>query len=161
MGPLILSLTITVIVIVSIPLIKRKIALDGWNFLLKPALVIFVVALIYLVLTGRLHVLFALLGLLPALIRRVLPWAIKAWPYAKAAHTHYRKQKTPPPTRGTKITGEAEALAILGLKPGATTKEIEQAYKRLMSKLHPDKGGNDYLAQQLNQARDYLLNRKA
>src|SRR5690606_21281117 len=51
----------------------------------------------------------------------------------------------------------AEALAVLGLREGATEAEIRAAYKRLMQKVHPDAGGSDWLARNLNAARDTLL----
>ena len=54
---------------------------------------------------------------------------------------------------------EHDALQLLGLKPGASREEIIRAHKRLMQKLHPDRGGNDYLASQINAARDLLLKR--
>lgn len=51
----------------------------------------------------------------------------------------------------------AEALEILGLSSTPTKSDIIAAHRRLISKLHPDKGGSDYLAARVNQARDLLL----
>jgi hypothetical protein len=50
-----------------------------------------------------------------------------------------------------------EALEILGFKSTPTKKEVIDAHRRLISKLHPDKGGSDYLAARVNQAREVLL----
>ena len=53
--------------------------------------------------------------------------------------------------------GRADALAVLGLQDGATKEEIIAAHRKLIQKLHPDRGGNDYLAAQVNLAKDLLL----
>jgi len=50
-----------------------------------------------------------------------------------------------------------EAFAVLGLKPGATADEVRAAHRRLLKDYHPDKGGTDYLAAKINQAKDVLL----
>ncbi len=63
---------------------------------------------------------------------------------------------TPPADSGSDMSN-AEALAILGLEEGADEQAIVQAHRKLMQKLHPDRGGNDYLAAKLNQAKDTLL----
>jgi len=51
----------------------------------------------------------------------------------------------------------ADALAILGLKDGASREEIRDAHRRLMRAAHPDSGGSDWLASRINEARDVLL----
>jgi len=53
--------------------------------------------------------------------------------------------------------GDQEARSILGVGPEASSAEIQAAYARLMRLAHPDKGGTDGLAAQLNAARDRLL----
>lgn len=50
-----------------------------------------------------------------------------------------------------------QALAVLGLAEGASREEIKAAYQRIISGLHPDHGGSDYLAAQVNEAKAVLL----
>ena len=67
-------------------------------------------------------------------------------------HTHGEQ-----PTTDNSSMTRSEALAVLGVADNASEEDIIQAHRSLMQKLHPDRGGNDYLAAKLNQAKDVLI----
>ena len=49
------------------------------------------------------------------------------------------------------------AADILGVDVNANKEEVVAAHRRLMDKLHPDKGGSSYLAAELNEAKRVLM----
>ena len=51
----------------------------------------------------------------------------------------------------------AEACAILGIPEDASREQIIEAHRRLMQRLHPDRGGSDALASRVNAAKKVLL----
>jgi DnaJ family protein C protein 19 len=119
--------------------------------------------LVVLVITGRMHWLYALGGSIAALAPRVLRW-LKYLPIITRFHQQYRQQRGP----GSKSDGtsqkpgnekmsKAQAYEVLGLKPDASRDEILQAHRRMIQRVHPDRGGSDYLASKINQAKDTLL----
>jgi len=72
---------------------------------------------------------------------------------------HWRQQKEQP-SDDNFDSGEMtkqQAYSILGLEPGASAENIRTTHKRLIQRLHPDRGGSAYLAAKINQAKDSLL----
>lgn len=116
-----------------------------------------VVAVLLLVATGRLPWLAGLLAALVPLARVALRLALP-WLASRAA------RRQPPPGGGsqrpppaTSAMSRDEALSALGLAAGASRDEIVAAHRRLMQRVHPDRGGSDYLAARINLAKETLL----
>jgi hypothetical protein len=68
----------------------------------------------------------------------------------------FDKEPAPLPAADAGMT-IAKAREILSVSSTATRTEIEESYKNLMKRNHPDTGGSQFFARQLNQARDLLL----
>lgn len=112
-----------------------------------------------LAITGHLNIITALIASLVALLPRAFQ-LLKYLPFLSRIYQQSRPQgqssQTPPPP-GKQAMSTEEAMEVLGLKPGYTKQDIIQAHRRMMQKVHPDRGGSDYLAAQINQAKETLL----
>jgi hypothetical protein len=86
---------------------------------------------------------------------------ITAWPWIRPwlQRENFRRASRMPPAAAAGKMSQEEARHILGVAEQASEEEIKSAYKKLMLAVHPDKGGNSYLAGKLNEAREVLLSK--
>ncbi|MES2175723.1 MAG: DnaJ domain-containing protein [Pseudomonadota bacterium] len=78
--------------------------------------------------------------------------------FAKQGNIKAKARKRPAaPTVPPPADDVAKARALLGVAPDADAGAIRAAHRRLIASVHPDKGGTEALAAQINAARDLLL----
>ncbi|MAN11424.1 MAG: DnaJ domain-containing protein [Pseudomonadota bacterium] len=78
--------------------------------------------------------------------------------FAQQGQARARRRRRAMPPAPVPDQGEiARARALLGLGPDADAAAIRAAHRRLIASVHPDKGGTEALAAQINAARDLLL----
>lgn len=126
--------------------------------------------LLFMVLTGRVHVLTAavaaflpLLRKLPALLR-FAPMLRRVLGQDRSAGSGSGRQSESGHQQAQTSSGNMslrEACEVLGVAPDCAREDVIQAHRRLIQKLHPDRGGNDYLAAKINEAKAVLLESQA
>lgn len=112
-----------------------------------------------LALTGRVHWIGGLIAALVPFARAALPYVIKYFPVLQQYRNQQQQQQNqqaPQHQHRVDLTVD-EAYQVLGLEPGADKEAIIKSHRQLIQKNHPDRGGNDYLAAQINQAKEVLI----
>jgi len=79
--------------------------------------------------------------------------------FSQAAKSEEQKSNTTPTVQPS--MDKSQAADILGVDIDASKEEVVAAHKRLMQKVHPDKGGSDALARQINSAKQALLDKNS
>lgn len=134
---------------------KRK------SFILKSLFYLGAGLIILLVVTGRLHwVAAGLAAILPVAQRlffgamRVLPF-LRFWQSRRQQTQHDNRQHSGKTNSGKMSIKEAQD--VLGLNKLESVEQVSKRHKEMMQKMHPDRGGSDYLAAQINQAKETLI----
>lgn len=93
---------------------------------------------------GRLLIILGLACIVCKVMTGRWPWALLGWEPGGAS---------------ARFRAEAKARALLGVPKGARRNEIIEAHKRLITQVHPDRGGTNDQVHEANAARDLLLAR--
>ncbi len=155
---LLLALAIVVFFIwlKSLPAKERQVAL--WRLLVPVGILLLILAVV----TGRLHWIFAAVGTGLGLLRKLAVVSRSyAWLKGQSSHSNQRADSPEVGQPAESSMNETEAYAVLGLAPGASKEEIVVAYRRLMQRVHPDRGGSGLLTQKIIRAKEILLSDRA
>ncbi|MBE9559850.1 MAG: hypothetical protein IMF15_03630 [Proteobacteria bacterium] len=112
--------------------------------------------------TGHLNIITAMIAGAVALLPRAIQ-LLKYLPIVSRLYQQHgqpdaqNQQQSQSPPNGKQTMSTEQAMEVLGLKSGYSPEDVKQAHRRMMQKVHPDRGGSDYLAAQINQAKDLLL----
>ena len=78
--------------------------------------------------------------------------------YLDREHKAWRSgEESTEPSSSSDNMSESQAIDILGLEDDATKEDVIQAHRRMMQKVHPDRGGSTYLATKINAAKEMLI----
>ena len=115
-----------------------------------------VISILLLVITGKMHWLGAAIAAALPLLKYLFSIIFRILPFISRAQAGRAQQAQNSAAAATAMDIE-QALNIFGFSTIPGEAEIIQRHRELIQKNHPDRGGSDFLAAQINQAKDVLL----
>ena len=132
------------------------------KLILKYGLYLLAIILVILVITGRVHWITAgIAAVIPFIFKmstlamRFLPM-MQFWRSAKKQQEQFKQGPSTKNYTGGKMTVK-QAKEIFGLDEVNSVEQVTKRHKELMQKNHPDRGGSDFLAAQINHAKEVLI----
>jgi hypothetical protein len=122
------------------------------SLLVQMAVGVIGLSIVLILLTGRAHWLGIVLGVLIPLLKM----------FVTQKTTTSSNTSSPDNLDNIKENEIKEAMNVLGLEGDlmndkVTEDMVVEAHRKLIQKFHPDRGGNEYLAAKINNAKDLLL----
>lgn len=160
---LLLATTAIAALVYTLHYIRRQPAKNRPKLLFKYGLYLTAIVLIGLAVTGKIHWLMAGIAALFPLVQKLVPVVLRALPFINLLRQNKAQQHQQQYRQNNQASHSSEemnlkkAKEIFGLKTLESKQQIIQRHRELMQKNHPDRGGSDYLAAQINQAKDILL----
>lgn len=157
---LLLPILLLIFVVWSLKHARQLPAKEKRRFWLKIAVIVALLAVVALTVTGRIHWIGALLAACIPLAGRGINLATKVLPLwlARKKNTpqHEQSGDTGRQSHGGPMS-KSEAVEVLALSEPYSKEDIVEAHRKLMQRVHPDRGGSDHLAAKVNQAKETLI----
>ena len=155
MYPIITVVIISVVIIALVRFLRRQPPSVRRSLLIQYGCYGIIGLTILLAVTGRIHWLGAAIAAVIPAISKLAVWGWRLLPFFQQWRNHNKGKPHKP--RPTAAMDYDEALELFGLTAKADKQQIIQRHRELMQRNHPDRGGSNYLAAKINEAKKILL----
>tara|TARA_B110000116_G_C16798713_1_gene568700 strand:- start:4902 stop:5402 length:501 start_codon:yes stop_codon:yes gene_type:complete len=130
-------------------------------FIWRISIIALIAATVILTIAGKMHWLGALIAASIPFAGKAISVAMRVLPFWQAqknrqSKAKQRDQDDNKPKKSVDMD-IVEAQEVLGLTEQPSRDDIVDAHRKLMQRIHPDRGGSDHLAAKVNQAKETLL----
>ncbi|MEO0442245.1 MAG: hypothetical protein AAFZ92_00680 [Pseudomonadota bacterium] len=126
------------------------------KLLIQYGLYLLAAVILLLTITGRVHWVGAAIAILLAGVQKLLLLAPRLFPFLHIWLNRKSRSTANTQQHSGKMTVD-QAKDVFGMDTVDSVEQITRRHRELMQKMHPDRGGSDYIAAQINQAKDILI----